>query len=1389
MRKLEQKENKHIMTPVTKQSHNLITDTSAHNIRNARTHTLWQRFLMLVALLVTCALGVKAEKYVIYYDDGTTKYYMANVGGTLTSATTYDAATCVWEGRSGEKFSNSHWELYLSYGTFETRNTNAGQTGTNLTIDGEGRIYRDMYGTKYYIYYDTGTNKFGSNNRFNTYAKVDTPPAATLAPTSITVQDITLPVGETTTIIYEIEPQGAYDKDIRFSIKDESIATVDEDGVLTGKKAGSTELTTTAYGDEGKLACFTTSTITVMQRCETPSINIEENTRTVTISCREPSDAIIYYTTDGTEPTTTSNVYSAPFKLPKGAMAKAIAFKDGYAQSITAIATLGGNGSDANNPYLVNTEEDLDYIAQNPTYHYKVTANFNASGFSSTVSGFSGTFDGGFYTISGLNAPLFSTTNGATIRNVVLDQVKITGGTGNVGAIVGTASGATRIYNCGVLSGSIGGGTNVGSIAGRINDEARVINCYSFANITGGTTMGGIVGYNSVASTASNLKTLVMNCMFYGDITGGTYVSPIYGGHKISNAGANGINNYNYYRHEAKITPTAYNCALAAEESYLTRFEFYRHVLNSQRKLCAFYVTGSVDNYEEIAKWVLDVSAPNAPKYPILKPWGKYASMMNRAATNKSGNTLTVTISGTNATGTTISATATLDITNADPETHDYNHYKVQLPYYNDHFTDNYTNNKVVTGWKITSITGGKEGTFSTTGNDRYNFADRNCTKKDLYSVSGRVFAQGGYFNVPEGVTAITIEPYWGKAVYLSDAAYDVVYTTGYAGNRFQPTGLGLTQDQFNGQTIHKSMSNVWGNLQSGGTVFDNAIVLCGNYHSYDETWENSSGGKPFTIMSIDLDKDNEPDYSLYFKTSVRVWINPVRFDFINHVALGMAAKVDGNSTMPNIAIFRPKGWFEITETALAIYEEFEYDWYNTGKTLAPLILNGGFFNQFCSINVDGETKYTANRTQYIIVGGNCYFKDYTPGCQSGEISSTAFPPVSILGGEYENFYLSGLQAQATPINGHNALCYGNGGKIGMFAGACQEAIDGDVIIKLDHMFVDEFYGGGVNDKKPITGNINVTINNSQVGTYCGGPKFGNMALGKTITTYAENTTFGKADGAISGRFFGAGYGGTSLYRYRVYDQQNKTDYPTTWLSEYTNYRGKYYNTGGDDRGIMVSYETEHFCYAGGGNVNARFFTNYASLSVAEVKDVTTTLKGCTINGDLYGGGNLGKADGNISTTLENCIVKGNAYAAGFSAATPTCEVMPTTPPTYSTYNGNTGIFTPVKYSQPEMFTWAQADAALVHGQKYIDDTKKEIYTKAVDLSDLGTVKGNTSIEIKGANSHIHGSVFGGGNASKVIGSTKVHIKDGRIDGNVFGAGNQASVTGKTDVIIGDNRQ
>lgn len=1101
----------------------------------------------------------------------------------------------------------------------------------------------------------------------------------------------------------------------------------------------------------------------------------------------------IFYTTNGDDPTvpgvsaqTLSVGDSKIFEAVDVANVKAYAKKG----AIPASPVVG--------VVAVNTADDLKNMTGS-SYYYLATDGITASSHTS-IAEFKGTFEGRFFTINGLKTPLFASADGAIIKNVVLKDVSITGGTGNVGAIVGTAQGKTRIYNCGVLSGEVGGGTNVGGIAGRIEDAARVINCYSFAKISGGNTVGGIVGNNTIASNAGNLQTLVMNCMYYGDITGGTSVSPIYGGAKISNHGAegdaNGINNYNYYRYEADITPTVYNCALAAEERYLKRFEFYRHVLNSQRKLCAFYVTGSVDNYEEIAKWVLDVSDPDAPKYPILKPWGKYASMMNRATTNKSGNKLTVTISGKNATEEAISATTKLDITNADPTTYDYNHYKVQLPYYNEFFDDNYTNNKVVTGWKITSITGGTEGTFSKEGNNRYNFADRHCTQKDLYKESGRVFAQGGYFNVPEGVKAITIEPYWGKAIYLSDSYHDVVYNNG-TGHGFTPAGEASDTYNTQTQTVYNTLSTARAQLTSSAqSVYDNAIVLVGNYHSFDETWHN--GTTPFTVMSVDENRDNEPDYSLYCRTSGRLNVNPIRFDFLNHVAIGMAAKEDGRSEMYNLAIWEMTGWFEITETALAIYEEFEYDASAANKAAAPLILNGGIIKQFGSTAFN---YHAIEKTPYTIVGGNCYLYNYAPGCNTNTSTpiKTKFPPVSILGGEYEQFYLSGGNPAPTPYADYNALCYGNGGKIGTFAGAYQEAIDGDVIIKLDHMLVDEFYGGGVNDKNPITGNINVTINNSQVGTYCGGPKFGNMqkviedgqTKTKTITTYAENTTFGQ--------FFGAGYGGTSLFRGSNADA-GRDPYPTDWLNTYfISRKGKYYDGSQqlegrfNPNGILVGYETEFFSYAGGGSRNSRFYTDYASLSVAEVGDVTSTLKGCTVLGDLYGGGNLGKAVGNLTTTLEDCTVKGNVYAAGFSAAVPTCEVMKTDTPEYSTYNTNTGIFTPAMYPEPETYTWAQATKALEHGEKYIDETKKEIYTYAVDLSDLGTVRGQTTIVIKGDRSVIGdaeagtgGSVFGGGNASKVIGNTHVYIQGGTINGSVFGAGNQAEVTGKTEVVIGE---
>jgi hypothetical protein len=127
------------------------------------------------------------------------------------------------------------------------------------------------------------------------------------------------------------------------------------------------------------------------------------------------------------------------------------------------------------------------------TGDYVITADIDASGFS-TIASFSGTLEAAInpathmpYRIKNLSVPLFTTLTG-TVKNLVIESVTITSGT-NVGAVACTANGAARIYNVGILSGSVGGSGDVGGLVGQLDGTARVVNCYSYATITGGSNV------------------------------------------------------------------------------------------------------------------------------------------------------------------------------------------------------------------------------------------------------------------------------------------------------------------------------------------------------------------------------------------------------------------------------------------------------------------------------------------------------------------------------------------------------------------------------------------------------------------------------------------------------------------------------------------------------------------------------------------------------------------------------------------------------------------------------------------------------------------------------------------------------------------------------------
>lgn len=1222
-----------------------------------------------------------------------------------------------------------------------------------------------------------------------------------------------------------------------------------------------------------------------LPKCERPVITVSGGN--VTITCATEG-ATIYYTTNGDPATPSSPLSSSsPVEFPKGdaTTIRAIATKAGYVNSVEA-------------QFLPPTEVSSSSAITEMGGNYILADNFTQTGSIGTSDNpFTGTIDGNMVTRL-LSYPLVAYAQDATIKNVIVKDIKLSGGT-NIGAICNEAHGDCRIYNCGVLgtltetkdehgkitkitsTSEISGSGYVGSVVGLLDGTSRVINCYSYATVSGGTMAAGIVGNNSQASTQSSLKTIVVNCMFYGDITGGTEKYPVYGGNSINNDTDTGINPYCYFRKNAMFTPTGYNRSWPAEEKNLTRFEYYRSILNSNKRLCTWWVNGTNgtaptddDVYDVgIAKWVLD---PAIAPYPILKTWDKYPSVINpdedrrvdpstkqwinrdnassdwgkHAAPDTEGQILgsvSVTIkAGAHYSGS--DKSRTINITAMDTEYNDYCYGKIQLPYYNDVFGNpdgadhaakyagNYTD-WVVTGWEISG------------GNDavNYNFADRNSYK-------GRIFAQGGYFYVPDGVESITITAHWGKAVYLANRGYSIDRVKVTAGDYRKADGTesknfapaGTIETTFQGNAVYDDLQNAIKALGTSAdypTVYDQAIVLIGNHqvkNGGDKNATNSIGYNldnkwhPFTIMSADLDFDNEPDYclQLQFRTNTdRPGIQPVRFDFLPVVELGLAVRHDKNAY--SIGIFVPQGHFEITETSFMRTTQFEWDSGQDGggsriANDVPVILNGGEFDQL-SVRYDN-----GNRTGYFLLGGHLWFHRFAPGTHPNTTNTNKAKvklcPVNVIGGDYPEFYLSGLyRADITPRDDQgDPLCFVDGGNFGKIYGAGYEKINGNVTFEVNHAIIGEFYGGGINGSNPIGGNIKVTIDNSKVEKYCGGPVVGNMS-GKTVTTEATGTTFGV--------FYGGGNGGNSYYREMENDGDQASSNIGTWTGSYNwqnfnplnkeNGVTTAYDDGSNDtdkkdnKGYHAEYEFEVFNQSNGvpksgvDQITQRGFIRWIQFGITVTGDVKSTLKDCIVENNFYGGGNLATVDGTVTSTIENTTVNGNVFGAGFSATIPTFQVhdksnsnnsFPSIDDAGIITDGNIEDDTNVYEWTNDLNGMSEADriASPTYSKTVGSETKWYCYTWN-SLANLGVVTGDVELNIEGntvvkgmtdigeATEAQTGGVFGGGDASSVGGNTTVTINTtGQKTGdgytyntfNVFGGGNKAAVEGNSNVIL-----
>lgn len=1190
-----------------------------------------------------------------------------------------------------------------------------------------------------------------------------------------------------------------------------------------------------------------------LPKCDKPEFTLTPDGNHVTISC-STSDASIWYDSGVDNPDitpTTSYTTGTQIDIVGVSVVRAYSTKPGYHTSDMAYYY---------GPVEVSSSDDITNMNGN----YLLASDFvSTASIGSVTNPFKGIIDGQFNTVhqeDALGYPLVAYADGAIIKNLIIGQVNITSGT-DVGAICNVADGGTKIYNCGVLDGSVSGSGNVGGLVGLIqeNSQVRVVNCFNYANVSGGNYAAGIVGKNG--GLVGDVR--IALCMMYGNVTGATKISPVYGGSHAPNV--NNFTEYNYWLYSTTgedgkkvlkdLDYTAYNDQLAIEkEEYLTRFPFYRHILNTHRELASYFLFGDYEkeHVEEIGHWTVDKSKGI---YPIVEEWetdthrttvdikaklpnsteackgkllnnigddGYYTGDGTKITAMGSSGYLTVNvyINGSKV------ASPELPITDMNEGDYDYTWGKVVLPFANEFTGWTRDWSKVCTGWEITTV--GGQSTFSIPDDEPYNFYDRNNMQKDIYDADKNpyIFAQGGYYIVPYGVESIDIKAHFAKAFYLCDASYDIGYDTSYG----SPNALGGSvtfkddddndDSKYHGQTVYTDLAELESHLDATTNPHAQAIVLVGNFHFNVNLVGTKDGDfyntpldvtKAVTIMSTDEDNNQEPDYGWYTYNMGRLRLPPIRFDFVPNIEMGMSSRVNGSTAYPGIGILHARGWFEQTETCVSNSSQCEinsgtFTNEDNGHGNNRWIVNSGCFVQIIR-NKSGK----CNRLSYIQIGGNAYVKELYPGCHTDAAATTTIPtvPIAVTGGQVDECYMSGYNSSGG-LSGDMIHFWCAGGKIGKFLGAyLDKPTQAGITAKVDHALIGRFFGGGTSVAARIKGDIDITIDNSEVDFYCGGPEFGNMETGKTVTTHATGTTFGE--------YYGAGFGGTSITYVRKAQNYSLSisGETATYDLDFSNYTSDRLNKA--TNGIGSCYKFEFLFNSNGSAAVSRFYTGYAQFDLATTGNVTNILNDCKIKeltatqtiigeatrGEFYGAGCQGKVAGTVTSTLTGCTVDRSIYGGGFKAESNKVDVYTDEAPTPAVYTKETGIFGDFgEFPRPETYTWVQGD----NDHDGVAGDAGTLYTsKNITMSELGNVTGEIKLTIDGgyvggtaqgatlgvaatattAAIPEGGNVYGGGNESKSLNNTIVTLKgDAYIYGNVFGGGNKAVVSGSTEVNI-----
>ena len=332
------------------------------------------------------------------------------------------------------------------------------------------------------------------------------------AVTGVTIEpsEAELTVGSSTKLTATVLPENASNKNVVYSVDDESILSVDQDGNVTGLSLGTATVTVTTE-DGGFTASAEINVIPV----RVTGVSISPKSASIALGC---------------------TVQLAASIKPSNAANKNLS----WSVSDETIISVDGQGtvtglSLGTSTVTVTTEDGGFTASAEITVYYAPANTWTAIGTNRiNNNGFCGVFNGDGYAVRGIYINtqesyqgLFGNSGGGSIiANLGVAESYIYGDT-YVGGVVGyngagyndvEYSGGT-VTNC-YNTGSVTGKDHVGGVAG-INEDT-VTDCYNVGSINGNKYVGGVVGGNSWDDT-------VTDCCNTGIVTGKDYVGGVVG--------------------------------------------------------------------------------------------------------------------------------------------------------------------------------------------------------------------------------------------------------------------------------------------------------------------------------------------------------------------------------------------------------------------------------------------------------------------------------------------------------------------------------------------------------------------------------------------------------------------------------------------------------------------------------------------------------------------------------------------------------------------------------------------------------------------------------------------------------------------------------------------